>query len=65
MARLRHGAGGGTLIGAAMGYVAARSLDATWTQKLLPSNMNMPVGRSPIGRLTSPALVLVSMATSR
>jgi hypothetical protein len=32
MARLRHGAGGGTLIGAVVGYVAARSLDPRYDQ---------------------------------
>ena len=32
MAGLRHGAGGGTLIGAAVGYIAARSLDPRYDQ---------------------------------
>jgi hypothetical protein len=32
MVRSRHGAGGGTLIGAAIGYVAARSLDPRYDQ---------------------------------
>ena len=32
MARLRHGAGGGTLVGAALGYVAARSIDPRYDQ---------------------------------
>ena len=32
MARFRHGAGGGTLIGAVVGYAAARSLDPRYDQ---------------------------------
>ena len=32
MVRSRRGAGGGTLIGAALGYVAARSLDPRYDQ---------------------------------
>ena len=32
MARSRHGAGGATLIGAALGYIAARSLDPRYDQ---------------------------------
>jgi len=36
MARSRHGAGGGTLTGAALGHVAARSLDPRYDQGAVP-----------------------------
>ena len=42
MVRLRHGAGGGTLIGAAIGYVAARSLDPRYDQGAMLLGITAP-----------------------